>query len=127
MSGMKGQSSTKPKEVPVEYVEDFLATMDGRAGLARTLRYRLRALMSDLGGQGNLTYQQRSLCKRAIHLERLLEQKELALMQDEKMDVNAYLNGVNVLSGLFSRLGLERRAALVPDLQRYLRARESQS
>src|SRR5215831_7558507 len=120
MAGKLGQKSEKPSEVSKRYRENFLDAMDGRAEVTRTLRERLSALIADLGGLDNLSYQERSLCKRIIHLERLIEKDELTLAHNGPIDRHAHFAAVNALSGLLSKLGLKRRARQVPSLAEYL-------
>lgn len=122
MSGKAGQLGSKPTEVPLRFGERFLADMDGRSEVARTLRDRLQALVSDLGGLSSLSYQEVSLCRRLIHLERLVEQKELRLAQGGKLDENLYFNSINSLSGLLSKIGLKRRVKILA-LKDYLEAK----
>jgi hypothetical protein len=110
----KGQGkSNLLRDVPARYDEGFLDEMDGRSELAKVLRQRLRALVSDLGGLDALSYQERSLCKRAVHLERLIEQRELTLAHNGTVDESGYFNAINVLSGLYHKLGMKRRARTV--------------
>jgi hypothetical protein len=98
--------------------------MDGRSEVARTLRDRLQALSADLGGWSSLSYQEQSLCKRLIHLERNVELKELRLAQGNRVDENLYYCGLNALSGLWSKLGLKRRVKILA-LKDYLEAKTS--
>ncbi len=113
MAGKEGQKSVKATEVPERYDGDFLESMDGRIRTARTLRDRLRGLTNDLGGLANLSYQEQSLCKRAVHLERLIERKESTLAHNGTLDENAYLSAITTLSALFTKIGLKRRAKLI--------------
>jgi len=122
MSGKQGALSVKGVEVPYSYEENFMQEMDGRTLVARELRDRLHALAADLGGWSSLSYQERSLCRRLIHLERLVEQKELKLATGGRfrpMDENVYFNAINSLSGLLSKIGLKRRVQVV-SLKDYL-------
>jgi len=120
MSGKPGQQGTKATEVPARYDEDFLDAMDGRFEVARTLRHRLGQLTADLGGLAGLSYQERSLCRRIVHLERHVEKKELSLAHGGTLDENSYFAAINGLSGLFSKIGLKRRAKQLPTLGEYL-------
>ena len=111
----------KPTDVPARFERNFLDSMDGRAEIVRTLRQRLGALVSDLGGLDSLSYQERSLCKRAIHLERLIEKRELTLAHGGTVDESGYFSAINVLNGLFSKLGMKRRSKQI-SLKDYLNA-----
>jgi hypothetical protein len=104
-----------------------LNELDHRYRAARTLKQRLRALSNDLGGN-DLSYQQRSLVLRCIHLERLLEKKESALAHGGMVDEQSYFSGVTVLSSLFSKLGLKRQAKVVGTLaERYARREDAEA
>lgn len=120
MAGKKGQQGTKAREVAERYDERFLDDMDGRFETVRTLRQRLAALTNDLGGVANLSYQEQSVCKRAVHLERLIEKKESTLAHGGNVDENAYFSAITTLSSLFSKVGLKRRPKVVGTLAELL-------
>ena len=121
--GAKGQGkSTLPSDVPARYEEGFLDSMDGRRPIPRQLKQRFGELVSGLGGLDGLSYQEQSLCKRAIHLERLIEKRELTLAHNGTVDESGYFNAINVLSGLYSKLGMKRRRRIV-SLKDYLNAK----
>ena len=124
MSGKPGQKSDKATEIAERFGEDFLETMDGRGRTVRTLRQRLGALVSDLGGGPHLSYQEKSLCKRFIHLERLIERKESTLAHGGNVTESDYLNAINTLSGLCSKIGMKRRAKPVGTLSQLLNAKD---
>jgi len=111
----------KQAEVPQQYSEDWIDRLDGRTKLAQAVRTRLNALTADLGG--GLSYQRRSLAKRAVWIELVIEQQEAALARGEDVDQGRLTQAVNTLIGLLKTLGLERVARDVPDLQTYLRNR----
>jgi hypothetical protein len=98
--------------------------MDGRGRTVRTLRQRLGSLISDLGGAPQLSYQEKSLCKRLIHLERLIERKESTLAHGGNIVESDYLNAINTLSGLCSKIGMKRRAKPVGTLAQLLGAKD---
>lgn len=112
--GAKGQGkSDLPRDIPARYDEAFLDDMDGRSPVYKMMSQRLFRLVTSLGGIDGLSYQERSLCKRAIHLERLIEKRELTLALDGTIDEAGYFNAVNVLSGLYSKLGMKRRSKTI--------------
>jgi hypothetical protein len=115
--------SVKTTDVTARFDERFIQDLDGRSEVARTLRDRLHALCADLGGLSSLSYQELSLCRRLIHLERLVEQKELKLAQGGRLDENLYFNAINSLSGLLSKIGLKRRVKVLA-LNDYLAEKE---
>src|SRR5262245_39985412 len=127
MTGVKGSKSQKAADVPAGYSEDFLSQMDGRLHVAKTLRQRLSDLTGDLGGEGNLSYAERSLCRRAVHLERCVEQFESTLAHGGTVEFNHLFGLVNALSGIYSKLGLRRRPKQVLTVDDYLAKRSEES
>ena len=100
--------------------------MDGRTGIAKAVTQRYRALAADLGGLDQLSYQRRSLCKRAIWLEAVIEQQEAALARGEEVDQGKLTQAVNSLMGVLKTLGLDRAARDVPDLASFLKKRATE-
>lgn len=123
MAGKKGQKSEKETDVPARHTPGFLEDMDGRTEVSRILRQRLGALVSDLGGLDNLSYQERSLCKRIVHLERLIEKDELSMAHNRAVDKHAHFAALNTLTGLFHKIGMKRRAKQI-SLKDYLNAQQ---
>lgn len=117
--------ATKQTEIPDDFHPQWLEKLDNRTALARAVNDRYRALTADLGGTEHMSYQRRSLAKRAIWMEAVIEQQEAALSRGEDVDQAKLTQAVNSLIGLLKTLGLDRVAAEVPDLHSYLKARES--
>ena len=117
--------SQKQQDIPEQSSSDWLEKLDGRTNLAKAVNDRYRALATDLGGTDRLSYQRRSLAKRAIWMEAVIEQQEAALSRGEDVDQAKLTQAVNSLIGLMKTLGLDRVAADVPSLHEYLKARES--
>lgn len=112
----------KSSEIPQDYRADWIQRLDGRTRLAQAVQQRYTALAADLGGHDRMSYQRRSLAKRAIWLEAVIEQQESALARGEEVDQGKLTQAVNSLQGLFKTLGLERYAQDVPNLHDYLKA-----
>jgi hypothetical protein len=89
------------------------------------MRERFNAFTADLGGVEHLSYAQRSLVERALWLEYWLAQQEQALATGADFDVGKWTQAANSLQGILSKLGLERQAKDVPNLQDYIRGRAS--
>lgn len=112
-------------KIPGKYKRDWIETLDGRTKMAAVINDRLSGLENDLGGRDSMSYQQRSLAKRAIWMEAIIEQQESALSRGEDIDQGRLTQAVNSLIGLFSKLGLERQARDVPSLHDYIRSRDA--
>lgn len=119
--------AAKNSGFPDEYREDFVEKVDKRTTLGRLVRDRLTMLENDLGGRDALSYQRRSLAKRVVWTEVMIEQREAALSRGEKIDVGALIQANNALVGLLKTVGLDRQRRDVPTLQDYLDHRDSQS
>jgi hypothetical protein len=113
------------KTLPKKYKTGWLLELDKRTALAQVMLERYRAFTDDLGGADSLTYGQRSLVERALHLEYWLAQQERALMEGAEFDVGKWVQATNSLQGLINKLGLERQAKDVTSLKDYLHAREA--
>lgn len=113
----------KTKSVPASYMPGWLHALDNRSSIAITMRDRYAAFTSDLGGAESLSYAQRSLVERALWLEFWLQQQEVELAQGEAFDVGKWVQASNSLQGILTKLGLERKARDVPDLNTFLAAR----
>ena len=120
MAGKQGAKSDKAVEIPAQYGEDFMADLDGRVRVARTLRQRLKELTNDYGGPAELSYAEQSLAKRAIHVERVIEKFESTLAHGGAVEFNHLFGLVNCLSGLYTKLGLKRRPKVVGSLAEQL-------
>jgi hypothetical protein len=116
-----GTENGKSSEIPARCSEQWIEKLDGRTQIARIIRDRLEELQTDLGGPAQLSYQEKSLTKRAIWLEAVIEQQEIALSKGEEIDQGKLTQAVNSLIGLLKALGLERRAAEVPTIAEYCR------
>lgn len=95
--------------IPVTYEPDFVERLDGRTRLANIIPRRINAIESDMGGAESLSYTRKSLVRRAVWLEAVVETYEQSLAKDLTVDLGAYTQAINSLLGLFRLLGLERR------------------
>lgn len=114
---------TKQAAIPPKYSADWLEKLDGRTSLARAVNDRYHDLTQDLGGNDRMSYQRRSLCKRIVYMECVIEQQEAALSRGEEVDQGRLTQAVNTLIGLLKTVGLDRQARDVPDLATFLKQR----
>ncbi|WP_111748616.1 hypothetical protein [Salinisphaera orenii] len=123
---MAKQQGNRRADIPTQFERGFLDQMDSRSNLAKNLRNRYDQICADLGGQSELSYMQCSLIERALWLETWLGRQEAELANGGDFDVSRWIQAANSLQGIFSRLGLERRARQTPDLQTYLQGKAAQ-
>jgi len=114
---------SKIQEIPAKHQTGWLEDLDSRTAIAKEMRERYQALTDDLGGLPALSYQQRSLAERSLWLEYWLAAQERTLAEGGEFDVGKWVQAANGLQGIYGKLGLERRARDVPDLQTYLKNR----
>ena len=123
MSGKKGMRSELLRVLPAKYDESFASVLDGRCRIARTVRDPLQALVDDLGGESALSHQQKSLCRRAIWLEIVLESEELGIGVGRGVDGALHAQLLSGLVGVYRLLGI-RRVARQAKLSDYIRKGE---
>lgn len=110
MSGKAGAKSDLLRALPVKYGQDFASVIDGRCRLGREVRDRVTALMQDLGGIDTLSHAQRSLCRRAIWLELVVQQDEARIDEGGGIDIGPHTQLVGSLLAIYRALGLRRQA-----------------
>ena len=118
----KGQGkSTLLTDLPERYAREFLNAIDKRVRVAKVLGGILNAIYADLGGKENVSVMQQMLCEKIGYLKLMTAKTELTMARGGRIDEAAYLNAVNTLSGLLSKIGLKRRAKQI-SLKDYLNA-----
>ena len=117
--------SDRKKAVSEKFQAGWIHSLDRRTGVAQMMVERFEALTSDLGGAGQLSYQERSLCERALWIEYWLIEEEKQLAMGGDFNVNKWAAASNTLQGIYSKLGLKRVARDVPTLNEYM-ARKAQ-
>ncbi len=110
MAGKRNQRSLKLVDLPERYTVDFVARMEGRRRAPRIFKARLAALVTDLGGAENLSYQQLDLARRAAFLGARLDATEEAAIGGKDIDLGVYTQMSNALLGLYRAVGLKRHA-----------------
>jgi hypothetical protein len=103
--------------IPPTYTPDFVERLDGRTKLATIIPARIAAIESDLGGTESLSHFRKSLVRRAVWLEAVVETFEQGLACDRLTDLGAYTQAINSMLGIYRQLGLERRLKTVRSLR----------
>jgi len=111
----------KGAKIPTEYRSGWLDDLDGRTAIAGQMRDRFAALVADAGGPENTSYVLRSLMERALWLELTIAQTERAIAEGAIADVDlgAWVQSLNALSGLYSKIGIKRESKRVAGLHDY--------
>ena len=113
-----GRCTAPPAALPDKFIPRFWDDLDQRTALAREVRQRYETLRADTGAD---SAQKDMLVRRAVFIGLQLETME-ANASRGNIDVGVYTQSVNALSGLLTKLGLERKAAETPNLRRYVEA-----
>lgn len=111
------------KTVEKNYKPGWLQEIDKRTSLAMELRSRHKSLCDDLGGYESLSYQQLSLIDRALHLEYHLQEQERELLSGGEFDSGKWVQAVNSLQGIYSKLGLKRIQKDPLNISEFLKAK----
>lgn len=112
----------KQRDVPARFEPGFIARMDGRTRYATFLRDRYDAIVTDLGGADAVGHIKAALVERFVWLEAILQTIEVGIANEEVDPdevVGRWIQAVNALSGLATKLGIERVARDVPNLREY--------
>ncbi len=103
--------------IPDRYSPDFAERLDGRTSIAKAILGRIEAIETDLGGADALSHARRSLIRRVVWLEAIVEHSEQRLAGGEGIDLGGHTQAINTLIGLYRLLGLERRQRPVKTLR----------
>jgi hypothetical protein len=116
----RGKSEKLLTALPADYSADWLDRADKRTKVWRAATEREQALISDAGGDENLSHARRSLIRRAVFLELLAETQELKFTAGEPLDIGAYTQAFNSMLGAYRILGLERKPKTTEKLHELL-------
>lgn len=106
----RGKSVKLLAALPPDYSRDWLERFDKRTKVWRAATEREAALLRDAGGVEGLSHARRSLIRRAVFLELLVETQELRFTSGEAVDVGSITQALNSLLGVYRLIGLERKA-----------------
>ena len=106
--------------IPEKYAPNFAERLDKRTGLARTICGRIEAIETDAGGADALSHARRSLIRRAVWLEAIIEHDEQRLATGDGIDLGGHTQSINTLLGIYRLIGLDRRQRPVKRLHEVL-------
>ena len=111
--------------IPDKYAPDFAERLDKRTSIARAILGRIESIETDLGGADTLSHARRSLVRRVVWLEAIVEHSEQKLAAGEAIDLGAHTGAINTLLGLFRLLGLDRKARPAMGLHEFMAAKSA--
>ena len=114
--GRNGKPMRYPKRSHRAVYDKRMVTVayaDRRTKAHKFLAANRAELLVDLGGEGNLSYQQRSLVTRAILLEARINLVEHRMLSGEDELEGSYSVLLNTLINLYKTLGIQRQARQV--------------
>ena len=121
----RGHSTVLLTQLPARRLRSFPWTdVDQRSRPAREVAADYWRLATDLGGLESLSTQETALIERAAFLLYRIRQHESAILSGRPppTDAGTHSNYCNVLAGVLAKLGLKRRARIVPNVREYLAA-----
>jgi hypothetical protein len=113
----RGKSVRLLAAIPAKYTPDFMERLDKRTVLGKAVRERHQAVMADLGGEEALSAVKRSLVRRFVWFEAMIEGVECRAAAGEEVDVGSWTQLCNTWLGIARLLGLERKARSTRNLR----------
>lgn len=113
---------SKRKQIDTTFKPMFWDELDGRTGIAQTIRTRYETLKTDAGAD---SVQRDILCQRAVFMCVCLETMECEALATGKFDGGVHTQMTNALLGLLKALGLDRHVKKAGELKDYLRDRQA--
>jgi hypothetical protein len=107
----------KNVELPATFEARFWELADQRNGMVKKIRRRIELLKEDSGCD---SYQKELLIQRAVFLASVIETMEVKAVELGQLDVGSFTQAVNALSGLLSKLGLDKKFKKKIGLNAYL-------
>ena len=109
-------------ELPARFVPRFWERdADSRSIAYREVSKRYQHLKTDAGVD---SYQKELLAQRAIFIALQIETMEVSAMEGGHFEAGQYVQAVNALSGLLTKLGLEPRKPKTIDVATYLKQQD---
>lgn len=102
--------------IPDRYNPHFAELLDRRTAIAKAIYGRIEAIETDLGGTDTLSHGRRSLVRRIVWLEAVLEHNEQRLATGAAIDLASHTQAIGTLLGLYRLIGLARHQRPVETL-----------
>jgi hypothetical protein len=116
------RKAKEPVTLPTRFVPRFLDSADQRQACVKAIRQRMKLLKADCGCD---SFQKELLVEQAVFISVQLETMKVNALEGQPFEAGSFVQACNALSGLLSKLGLEKRSpAIVGDLQTYISAKK---
>ena len=106
-----------PATLPPRWEPRLIESADNRQKVIKLIRRRLERLKEEAGCD---SYQKEMLAEQAIFISIQLETAKVNALEGKAFDAGCFTQMVNCLSGLLTKLGLDKQAAQVESLQSIL-------
>ncbi len=121
-SKVRDYFNTKPMSMPDKFTPGFLQTLDKRSIIYQGVRKSFLQTCDDLGGEDSLSHAKLVLVERFCFGECLCQNLEAAIIaKPQERLVQRWLSVTKALGALAIRIGLERNARSVINLQDYVK------
>lgn len=120
----RGQSVRLLASIPEKYTPDFMDRLDRRTVLGKAVSQTYHAVVSDLGGDDNLTTVKRSLVRRFVWFETMIQGIECRAAAGDPVDIGVWTQLTNSWLGIARMLGLERKSRPVKRLREALEVQQ---
>ena len=118
----KRKQLEKSVELPTTFSPRLWSDADGRIAIVKAIRKKAGEYKEDSNAD---TSMKETLCERAAFIRVRLDSYELEMIEGKAIAEGVYTQMVNCLSGLLTKLGLDKQAANGPTLEGYLKSKET--
>ena len=112
-----GRQARQVAALQTTFQPRFIETADQRLRAIKLIRQRLERLKEEAGCD---SFQKEMLAEQAIFIAVQLETMKVTALEGGEFSPGSYTQMVNCLAGLLGKIGLQRQAAKVLDLNAYL-------
>ena len=116
MGGFNSGTTRKRRTLPKTFQEGQLDRVDRRAKAVRAVLEGAEQIIEDRGGEELASHLMRRAAHRVMHLDQVLAQDELRLVQGQSIDRPQYIAAAQTWLRYAQAIGLDRKARRVQSL-----------
>jgi hypothetical protein len=121
------QASKLLSRIPADFRGDFMTIIDRNTPVGQAMHDRCAMVVTDLGGDDNLSTVKRSTARDWAGLDVLVESLLCRLAAGEEIDAGSLVQLMNTKTGIARMLGLDRRPKQVRSLAEYMAGKAASS